>query len=326
MRLPLTLILAIVVWATACGREDRSLPAQTIDVAVSLIQERAYYADAVDWQAIRPIVSRARDSGDPAEVHAAIRRVIVELNDGHSRFHDPAAVQKRAAAEPGALPTGHRQHGVGYLRLPAWRDLSTDPRTAEYESTGRDWTAEEACGWIVDLRNNTGGNLPPMIPAVADLLGPGTAIRYRDRDRIDTTYTIGDDGSVEIELPNGDVIAASAAAPAPLQPFHGPVAVLIGRETASAGEGVALAFRSRADVRLFGASTAGAVTGVAGHKLPDGSVLALAETVPIDATGRVQTGPIEPDYDAPPGTGAEPIGDPTSRAAAEWLDSQCDTS
>lgn len=72
-----------------------------------------------------------------------------------------------------------------------------DPTAAErYITAGWALLDEQACGWIVDLRGNGGGNLFPMLVAIAPLLGPGPTVGYRRRDGTTDVYRLNTHGDL----------------------------------------------------------------------------------------------------------------------------------
>jgi len=87
--------------------------------------------------------------------------------------------------------------------------------------------------------------------------------------------------------------------------------VLIGAQTGSAGEAVALALRTRPHTRFFGTATAGLSTGNEVVTLGGGWRMAVTAGIAIDALGRLHRGAIHPDVD----TGED---DPAP-AVNEWL-------
>src|SRR5690606_19487415 len=102
------------------------------------------------------------------------------------------------------------------------------------------------------------------------------------------------------------------------------VAVLVGPDTASAGEVLAMAFRGADGRRSFGARTGGVNTGTRTFVLPDGAELVLAVVTMSDRTGRAYRGPIEPDVAVEPGRRDVPLADqPEVRAAVGWLADGC---
>jgi C-terminal processing protease CtpA/Prc len=102
-----------------------------------------------------------------------------------------------------------------------------------------------------------------------------------------------------------------------------PLAVLIGPQTASSAEVLAVALGSRAGTRSFGAPTRGLSAGNRTFPLADGASLVLTVAATSDAAGRVFTGPLTPDVAVvaaerrADGTGT--AGDPVLDAALAWL-------
>ncbi|MEU3854069.1 S41 family peptidase [Streptomyces sp. NPDC029554] len=64
---------------------------------------------------------------------------------------------------------------MGYLSLPGV--LGSEKVYQQYVREGRDAVAKadrpNACGWVIDLRRNHGGNMWPMLAVVGPILGDG---------------------------------------------------------------------------------------------------------------------------------------------------------
>ena len=73
------------------------------------------------------------------------------------------------------------------------------------------------------------------------------------------------------------------------------VAVLSDRGNASAGEATLIAFKGRADTRIFGTESCGLSTGVAGLSMSDGATLNLVRSVMADRTQTTYGGPVDAD-------------------------------
>jgi carboxyl-terminal processing protease len=148
-----------------------------------------------------------------------------------------------------------------------------------------------AAGWVLDLQGNTGGSIVPMLTAIGPLLGAGRWLCYQRRDgrRLTYQYTAG-------ELREDNHLLLAVPRP-PEDTPHLPVAVLVNSRTASAAEGVLVAFRGRVLTRCFGESTAGVPTGNVGHRLGDGSLLMITTSVAVDRTGRSYATALVPDED-----------------------------
>lgn len=193
---------------------------------------------------------------------------------------------------------------------------------AQAQLKSADQTAR--CGWILDLRRDEGGNTGAMMLAVGPLLGDGSGMAYwpqrqaalsqqvnYDQGRLNATVA-GRPRDVGFSLPHSITLKTK----------NPPVAVLQGSLTASAAEGLVVAFRGRPLTRFFGAATYGVPTGNAGIRLPDGVGIRLTEGVSVDRQGHQYQGPIAPDVSTPEWSHFGEADDPAMIAATQWLESQ----
>ncbi|AGP59571.1 S41 family peptidase [Streptomyces rapamycinicus] len=329
--LALTLLLAL---ATACSKQhedtapdDRISPKARayLTAALDLIQKRALKRGEVDWPEVRRTAfTRAAGARKPSGTYPAIEGVLGALGDGHSRFLSPAAAEKLSETSLQTIPglvAKRLRSGPGYVALPGVQGSMHTYDT--YVRQGRDAVAaadrKGACGWVVDLRGNRGGNMDPMFAVVAAILGDGNVGAFVEADGKRTVWTV-----------KGRSLKAGANPPPwpaarPLSRTHPAVAVLTDGRTASAGEAVTVAFRGRPATRSFGMRTSGVPTGNTHHRLSDGAALVLTEAKEADRTGRTYGGPIPPDEEFL----VEPQDIGTSRdraldAATRWLGKQPD--
>jgi carboxyl-terminal processing protease len=266
-------------------------PAACAAEALRLLRAHAYFADRVDWAAATRKVEQAIAAG--TDLGQALRPVFRALRDRHSYL-------RPANWPPGKvtnLPSGYRSApGVGYLRLPSFPVSHGAPVALDYVQSA--WALlrhmSPADGWVVDLQGNTGGSIVPMLTAIGPLLGRGPWLRYRRRDGHELTYWYA---AGELRADGHPMLAVPQ--PPPDTP-HLPVAILTDASTASAAEGVLVAFRGRARTRSFGQPTAGMSTGNAGYPLGDGSLLLIARSVAVDRCGRSYATALVPDADAGP--------------------------
>jgi hypothetical protein len=306
--------------------------AESLAKMLDLMEQRALYREAVDWTVVRADIARAQ--ADPARVRAVLGAAIQRSSKGHGRWVAAGSVQlpaqlnavpgAGAAAGRGGLPaTLDRRLGwVAVDRFsptlastPAGQARQSVQRAVALQQRLRDADSSPRCGWIVDLRNNSGGNMWPMLLGVEPLLRiPGDGIQVLGMLR-------GAGPNVPWESHDGTLMAKGRPMLGFGQPGYrlrepgGPVAVLLGERTASSGEATALAFRGRPDTRSFGAPTAGFATSNSSIRLPDGSLFLLTDTLMADRNGVGDGGPIVPDQ-VTDGEAA------TLAAAHRWLLSQ----
>lgn len=99
-------------------------------------------------------------------------------------------------------PSVETADGVTTLTVPALGSVSEDLQMqyAAAAATGIDDAARGTCGWIIDLRGNTGGNMYPMLSGLAPLLpddmtaSSGEAVLTAFRG-VDGTRTFGADSA-----------------------------------------------------------------------------------------------------------------------------------
>ncbi|MHB9864194.1 S41 family peptidase [Streptomyces sp. YIM S03343] len=204
---------------------------------------------------------------------------------------------------------------IGYLSLPTVQ--GSDATYVRYVREGREAVAKDdrpgACGWVVDLRHNQGGNNWPMLAVAGPILGDGKVGMFVDPDGKTYPWTIHHGSPRQNGKPYnwGDSTPVTNA--------HAPVAVLTDGRTASAGEAVAVAFRGRPRTRSFGEDTFGVPTGNNDHGLSDGAVLKLTELKDADRTGRSYDAPIPPDEEIPTMGLRLGAADQVLEAAKNWL-------
>jgi hypothetical protein len=299
-----------------------------IDAALGTMREHSLRRAAVDWTAVRErALAHARGAKTAPDSHLAVRFAVRELGDRHSYLQSPAVTRtlaRRAVsnARTGAAlmaPAGRRLGAVAHVQVPGFAG-GTPAEQVAFAETLRDVIqfndSAGACGWIVDLRQNSGGNLWPMLAGLGPLLGDGelAASVYPDGRRLGVWYRDGQAGF-------GDYTQLRVRAPYRLR-SPAPVAVLVGGGTASSAEVLAVALRGRPDTRSFGAPTRGLSAGNRTFPLADGASLVLTVAATSDAAGRVLDGPLVPDQLVPANRnvgGTQPPADEPLEAAVEWL-------
>lgn len=294
----LLVVLATAWWALARaghpGEASLADPAGTAYGESALGHlERGYHAQGAGWQTARDELRRAGETAQTeADLYGPIRAATQAAGGGHSHFFSPAEVAEyqKKGRNTFETPTVRTSGGVTEIRVPALGvvDVARQEEYARAAADRIDAAAPATCGWIIDLRGNSGGNMYPMLSGLTALLPNGEAMSFRDRHGDSTAVTVQSDG-VGIGATETSV-GTRAKVDSPL------IAVLQDNYTASAGEAVATAFLGLEGVRSFGVETAGLTSGNEAFSLPDGAILNLTTSVYVDRTGRsLQERPIAPD-------------------------------
>ena len=295
---------------------------------LNLLERQALYRDRVDWPATRARLQSA--DGDPAQQLDILREAIA-LSTGHhgawtttqrQRESLARAQQAGAAAVDRAKAADAVDARIGWVVIegyastpgatPQEKFREDIQRAARWQQVIRGKDDGARCGWIVDLRDNSGGTMWPMLLGMAPLLRT-SVVDNEDVGSFETAHgpqrwTLT---ATAVQLAGKPLLDFGQSGHVLRQP-GAPVAVLFGPRTGSSGEASVLAFRGRAQTRSFGQPTAGVSTGNVVHTLPDGSRLLLATTVMRDRNDRGDGLKIEPDQRIE--------GDAATLAAAQrWL-------
>lgn len=217
------------------------------------------------------------------------------------------------------LPVARRlEPSVAYLEVPGclqWGNAGRAFAQAAHDELASLSSDRLLKGWIVDLRRNTGGNAMATLAAVAPLVGNGPLGGFTSA-REERLYLYRD-GFLTLGEEWFDV-------PRPVKLRRRlPVAVLVSKETASAGEHAVLALRAGREVRVFGEPTAGLTTHMAMKRMPDGAMLNIAKGYCMTNTMDVVAGRLMPDVPSVVDWGTFGTAeDPVIRAASAWIRSR----
>ncbi|MEZ4862016.1 MAG: S41 family peptidase [Caldilineaceae bacterium] len=266
--------------------------------ALTILRENSFYRATIDWPTLEAQTwQQAEGAQQPEDVYPAIEFAIQQLNDGHSFFWPPAKVR---AIQTGAEDSRNRQptgcliaSDIAYLHVPDF--MGSAAATPVYARTLQQIIAEldatGPAGWIVDLTDNTGGNLFPMIVGLGPLFDTEEIGAFIDANgtRIVWRYSAG-------QFIVGEGVCLAIAPPVvELQHRPARVAVLIGPSTGSSGEMVAVALRGQKHTRSFGQPTEGLTTANAPFDLSDGAQLLLTIAISADRTGQSYRTALLPD-------------------------------
>ena len=332
MRPRLLAVALAILSLPAAAQEARPelAPRAYLQSALAALESQHIHRASVDWPALKSeAYALARNAKTPAETYPAIEHVIAALGEKHTVLYPapppapkpaaPAADESRPRA-PFRMPepTGELIEGrVGYLRIPAFAAPSDHPDADLFTAIGRrillNHDRAGVCGWMLDLRGNTGGNLWPMLEGLLPLLAPrvaaGPYLAF-DVDGKVSTVTMAQGRMVGEGVPPGPAYEVR-----PARHAAAPVAILIDGRTASSGEFVGLAFHGLPGVRYFGETSADYLTVNNPVQLPDGAAIQMTVGYAVRRDGQRQTGPMVPDEATP--------GEQAREAALHWLPQAC---
>jgi carboxyl-terminal processing protease len=304
---------------------------QYVDDVLEFAQENFLHTHKVNWLEMRKtICEMAKDAQTTTDTHPAVHWMAGHLSSflemPHTSFQaksEPHFVSETTGEQIFFEPRGERlEEGIGYVWIPT---VEADHVSGNrlYADAVHDLIEQidtnKIRAWVVDLRDDHGGNCWPMLAGLSPILGNGMCGMFIQSNGNRILWNIQDGSS----LYDGEVVRSVSRTPYTLKNSQPRVAVLIGPGTGSAGEVVVLAFRGRENTRLFGASTSGYSTANEAKFLEDGACLIVTAAALADRTGRIAEGPIAPDEIVSDGWDSlDPASDACVQTAITWLKSQ----
>lgn len=227
------------------------------------------------------------------EAASAAAPLTFEAEDGAGQRHQFRLVPTNVNLV--LMPTGRvLSDRIGFLNVPGYE--GSKEQSKQYATTLhnliRDMESAGVREWIVDLRCNGGGNMYPMICGVGPLLGDATLGYFvYANNKVPWWYRNGRSGQAR-------EVDCKVDHPYRLRTEHPPIVVLTSHYSASAAEATLLSFEGLPNVHVLGEPTHGQDTANDIFKLSDGALVVLTVSSEADRTGRVYTGPVQPDLAA----------------------------
>lgn len=211
----------------------------------------------------------------------------------HSKFkrYDENLVKKYEDEDVNIPPEVRKIKEFGYIKLTSF-DGTDETEIVKFgeslHNSIQDLYNQNIKGWIVDLRDNPGGNMDPMILGLGPLIerNPTAYFLFPEDTKHSWGYLKGTyyyNGEEEFVIKN----------PAKLDTKK-PTAILINEKTASSAEMLVVSLLNK-NVKVFGRKSKGRTTGNAVYKLEDKSKLVLSTCKLTDLKGKDFLNGIEPD-------------------------------
>jgi hypothetical protein len=275
--------------------------------AISLMKKHYYRKQAVNWDSLSLAAQlKLQEAKTCEDAYETINWCFRSFNETHS-FVMPANTAALYNNDTAILKTRPKlfqlmgtlksellqDKGIAYLHLP-WVG-TTDPSTCtkiadSIQSLIAGLDEKGINKWIIDLRNNKGGNCWPMLAGIGPLLGEGICGYFvTEAEKVPISYNNG-------AAMHGKYIRCQVSQK-PYKTKHDKnwIVVLTGPKTSSSGEIIALAFKGKEQAYLYGEPTAGFTTANTTYKLSDHSMLVLTICQEADRNGKIYEGKIVPD-------------------------------
>jgi carboxyl-terminal processing protease len=305
-------------------------PKEYIDEVIELIEEHSINNNSIDFQKIRRKAYTQSIGANSFEAcHSAIRRMFWDFRDSHSWF-----LTKYEVDEWNSTNKTHNineiitfsgkllNNDIGYIKLKGFNIRDSIPVQVYVDSLHQKIKSidnKNLKGWILDLRENTGGNCWPMLTGLGPLLGNGICGYFIDNKNQKEAWFYRD-GKTGI---NDTTILKTSNKPYKLINSTNPIAILTGSSTASSGEVIVTAFHNKNNTMSFGENTTGLSTAPTGFKLRDGAMIFIPTKIYADRKGIAFGKEIKPDkainfnYNMIGSTN-----DPVVIGAIDWINSE----
>lgn len=238
--------------------------------ALDKIASYGLYADTSEWKEQYPLLLQAMEGCQSYEETYPVIEQALSIGGGKHSFLEPVAGSGEDGGEAEGevlLPVVALQDGILQIQLPAFSGDSEQAQ--QYAATVQDFVQEhqtEIQGVVVDLRDNTGGDLGPMLSALSAFLPEGELLYYHYRQY---------DLPVSIQAGRLNNAGSGSYILYPENKLEVPVALLTNDRTASSGEAVVLSFAGLERVRSFGTATAGYTSVNMAYQQYDGACMYL---------------------------------------------------
>jgi carboxyl-terminal processing protease len=304
------LFISIAVYSQSTEIKTSKKTQKFIDEVSKIIKNNSIYTDSLNWKEIAAQITALPMSGNDSIDHSSViqffTKKLRQAGDKHSSFLTKRTTAILRNNLKDLQPTGlYLEDGIGMIKVPAYMTFE-QAKDVEFANTIRTEikkldTSHNITGWVVDLRQNMGGNMWPMLAGLNALIKDGTV-----------GYFVSSKSNKKAPW-----LSKSKANDYKIKNTNTKIAVLIDSLTASSGEMAAISFIGLPNVKVFGLPSAGYTTANQTFQLPDGIRLLLAAKYVADRTEKPYLDKILPDVviDNNPNTTV----DETVEISKKWL-------
>lgn len=283
-------------------------PTTYVESVLRVADQKAIHRNSPDYTpARRAALDAAENAQSYEDIYGPLDAALKAAGGKHSGISSPHQLAESEEKSPAQSPSVNTQDSIVTVTVPALDGFSGDgPAYAETLARGLDDELHAgACGVIVDLRGNTGGDMGPMLAGLSPILADGTAMEFYG----------GEDNISRVTVSGGSVTGGGSPTEVTgISKHNVPVALLTDNLTASSAEAVLVSFAGLDNAQSFGTPTAGYASANQAFEMPDGAVVRITTLQYRDRTGHVyEEAPITPDVET-----AE-----AEKEARAWLNGQC---
>jgi len=292
--LPIFLLASFFLFA--CKQSIEVERPAILDEMIDIATAKSINKDKIDWKVFR---QKIYETFEQEGKYVAIETFLEMLGDNHSFYINTSNTTISGRTEEFSCPESNftfedLPEGIGYVKIGGFVGSNYQGRhfASAIQSQIQSQDNESISAWIIDLSQNTGGNMFPMLAGASSFFEEVEILGYFiDPEGNIIEWGVNEGSSYLREKSN----LMTSVAPYRLLNPNAKTAVIVGGKTASSGEGTAISFIGRENSRLFGQGSCGLSTGNEQFRLGDGSFLfitaytmanrkleAYGEQIPLD--------------------------------------------
>lgn len=286
--LPLLLFSLQCAAQTITEKQAKKLSGEII----KCIRQNSIYADSLDYEDIQKDFEQHIDTFTTYEKVGRYYTLILRMaGDNHSFYVNKKMLDNYSKKQKNNIGFSYKllEGNIGYLEIPGFlsgdKDVVNDFANQIHNAIRELDTQQNITGWVVDLRNNTGGNMWPMVLGLNPLIGNEVAgyFKLANKKDMEEWKTSSPHSTITIRQPYQ------------LKKPDAKIAVLYSKKTVSSGEATAICFIGKPNARSFGTATGGLTTSNSIFTLSDDNIFVLAVGYELDRNKKVYKGKIQPD-------------------------------
>lgn len=286
--LPLLLFSLQCAAQTITEKQAKKLSGEII----KCIRQNSIYSGSLDYEDIQKDFEQYIDTFTTYEKVGKYYTMILRMaGDNHSFYANKKMLDNYSKKQKDNIGFSYKllEGNIGYLEIPGFlsgdKDVVNDFANQIHNAIRELDTKQTITGWIVDLRNNTGGNMWPMVLGLNPLIGNEAAgyFKFANKKGLEEWKTSSPHNGITIKEPYR------------LKKPEAKIAVLYSNKTLSSGEATAICFIGKPNTRSFGTPTGGLTSTNGIFNLSDDNIFVLAVGYDLDRNKKEYKGKIQPD-------------------------------
>ncbi|WP_308993947.1 S41 family peptidase [Mariniflexile litorale] len=304
MRYIYLIIIIYLIGSCSASKQTLSNQEKYVNKVFNIVEKHSIRKDSVDFDKIKSkAYEKVKQAKTIEDCYPIIQSILRDLGDNHSFLMTKERVEKwkntsksKTKNELITFSGKNINDNIGYLKM---NGVSSGDKKSlrtyadSLQNLIKTIDNKNIQGWIIDLRENTGGNCWPMLAGIGPIIDDGVCGYFMNGSgrKSEWFYEYGESGI------NSKTIVKTSIKPYELLNRNNPIAILTGNRTASSGEVIVTAFHGKENTKSFGKPTAGLSTGNRNFRLSDGSMILLTSSIYSDRNGKLFGKEIKPDIE-----------------------------